>query len=308
MKQLLLLFSFVIYSLTSTSQTIGSCSQSGGGTVVYNSYSQSGPNTYTLTGRLQSNGTRAIYFTVRCGGWTGNIVAEGPTDCLIVQGTASGEPFSFTFTTTCPPDQQYINIGVATQNQCNVARGNSQLQPCSGILPVELKEFNARKNSNSVSLSWSTSTEKNAKEFVVQKKTNADFTDIATIPASNNVTGGNYSYDDVSLDNGINQYRLKMVDLDGTVKYSSVRVVRGGNAPSFTIYPNPGNSNSKITLNESGEAVNVVIYNANGKVVKTFNSLRETTVSIGNLGAGVYVVKVINSKTGESSSQKLTIN
>lgn len=307
MKRILLFIFLSVSFFSASSQVIGFCSNSGGGNVTFTDFILNGGNSYTLVGRLHSNGNRAIYITVRCGGWTGVIAAE-TTNCILVNGTSGGTPFTFTFTTTCAPAFQYINIGVAPQNQCGAARQNSTLQPCNGVLPVELKEFRASLKGKNASLKWITSMEKNSKEFVLQRKTSGDFVDLVTIPSKNSISGAEYSFEDEAMSKGVNQYRLKMVDLDGTIKFSEIRIVRGNAAPSFSMYPNPGNANTKITLNESGAPVDVVIFNSNGKVVKRFNSLRETSVSVGTLSTGVYLVKVINKETGEASSQKLSIN
>ena len=307
MKSFLLFIFLATTSLKVSSQIIGFCSNSGGGVVTFTDFISNGSNSYTLVGRLHSNGIRAIYITVRCDSYIGQIKAETP-NCIIVNGTNSGTPFSFTYTTDCPVSDQYINIGVAPQNQCAVAKQNSYLQPCNGILPVELIEFRASMKGKNANLKWVTTMEKNSKEFVLQRKTTGDFTDLITIPSKNSITGAEYSFDDNGVGKGVNQYRLKMVDLDGTVKYSEIRILRGGSAPVFSIYPNPGNANTKITLNESGVLVDVIIFNTNGKVVKRINSLRETSVSVGNLSSGVYLVKIVNKETGESSSQKLSIN
>ena len=315
MKKVLLASLIMVFSYTGFSQVVGYCSNSGGGAIKLNTTVLTRVDTnndgtidsYRLRGEYNSNGNRVMALSIRCGTESGPVVAT--YGCFAeTNGTFD---ITFPLTPSCAPGEEtYINIGVANQNKCDEAKQNSALPSCVQyvILPVELKEFKANKRNNIAALAWTTSMEKNAKEFVLQKKTNGDFVDIATIPAKNEINGAAYSYEDANLGKGVTQYRLKMVDLDGTVKYSTVRLLRGSEAPKFSIYPNPGNANSKITLNESGEAVDVIIFNSNGKVVKQFNNLSDTQVTVGELSTGVYVVKVVNKATGESSNQKLSIN
>ena len=317
MKKVLLASLFAMSSFAGFSQIVGYCSGSGGGAIelgtvqVRDTTDLNGDgiaNDYHITGRYASSGNRSMVATIRCGSNTGPILQT--TACSSQSGGEFDLPYSLT--TVCPPgEQMYINIGVSTgANGCSRASANSLLTSCVDyvVLPVELKEFKANKRNNGAALVWTTSMEKNAKEFVLQRKTTGDFVDIATIPAKNAANGASYSFDDASLGKGVTQYRLKMIDLDGTVKYSSVRLLRGSDAPKFNIFPNPGNANSKITLNETGALVDVIIFNSNGKVAKQFNNMSETQITVGELPTGIYVVKVVNKETGESSTQKLSIN
>lgn len=99
-------------------------------------------------------------------------------------------------------------------------------------LPVHFYHFDATVINKSVNLSWTSSRDRNTREFVVERSVNgADYTNLATIQAGaaagdNDVAG--YSYDDYSAGN-LNAhrlyYRIREADYSGTITYSSVNTV-----------------------------------------------------------------------------------
>jgi len=81
----------------------------------------------------------------------------------------------------------------------------------------------ARSDGENVILEWQTTTEKNLKEFVVQRKTpNSQYMDLATVkPKGDNSF---YSYKDQSaykVNDTFYIYRLKIVDNDNSVSFSA---------------------------------------------------------------------------------------
>lgn len=93
-------------------------------------------------------------------------------------------------------------------------------------LPIELVTFNAFcQNNGNTLINWKTAAEVNALKFEIQKSNNGtDYTTIASVNAQYPY-GGNYSYTDNSKNTGIVYYRLKMIDKDGSFKYSPIQDV-----------------------------------------------------------------------------------
>jgi hypothetical protein len=89
-------------------------------------------------------------------------------------------------------------------------------------MPVTLVSFVAKKEDSSIALNWETSSETNSDYFDVQKSTDAkSFETIGrkqTVSESSSLVG--YAFKDEQPLEGLNYYRLKMVDKDATYSYS----------------------------------------------------------------------------------------
>ena len=97
-----------------------------------------------------------------------------------------------------------------------------------GALPVKLISFTGSDiNNQYILLKWSTSSEINSKYFELQKSEDGvSFTTFAQVNAAGNTNLiQNYSANDYHPENGYNFYRLKIIDLDGTLSYSNIIAV-----------------------------------------------------------------------------------
>jgi hypothetical protein len=178
------------------------------------------------------------------------------------------------------------------------------------FLPSTLINWKAEQVKNKVHLKWTTTIEKNAKYYTIEKSVDGKtFSEAGRIPAEiKNENRKDYSFtDDVTLNEGIMYYRLRGADVDGASRISDVRAVRLAKAfaeVSIKTFPNPFVKELKICFpyNWQGKQVNVWIYNLNGVLVKQL--LKEAasqteTVDVNQLQAGVYIVKA-NSGTETS--------
>ncbi len=158
--------------------------------------------------------------------------------------------------------------------------GSSCVVPASGgPLPIDLSSFVASRNGNNVNLKWQTSNEINAKEFVLQKKNGYTFIDVATIEANNVTNGSSYVYVDHNTSKGITEYRLRMVDLDNSFKFSSTRAIKGlSGANDFTVYPNPSMGNANVVLSETFEKAIVQLLDNAGRVIKSDKMLSISSI------------------------------
>jgi hypothetical protein len=112
-----------------------------------------------------------------------------------------------------------------------------------------------------------------------------------------------------SLANGeVVYYRLRMVDFDGSFKYSPTVAVsfdKLANQTGIEAYPNPFSTVLNVSINvNQDEQVTLVLYDMMGKVVRTLTETFNTAAPIielqqmNNLPAGIYYLKVI-SQAGE---------
>ena len=112
------------------------------------------------------------------------------------------------------------------------------------VLPVTLVSFNAKAENNRVLVTWKTASEINNNHFEVERSTNGTgFTTIAT-QAGQGSTSVPFSYIayDYKPNPGINYYRLKQVDNNGSENFSEIKAANFSlsNADdAMDIYPNP---------------------------------------------------------------------
>jgi hypothetical protein len=169
-------------------------------------------------------------------------------------------------------------------------------------LPVEMVSFGAMTLSEKVKLYWTTASEENCKEYIIEKSLNAnDFTEIGRVKgAGNSNIVLNYKAYDSSPKEGINYYRLKQIDNNGKFSYTKLVAARfSANAADLSIIPNPATDKVMISFNAAGkyEALLKVI-NVQGKIVsiEQFNSvegINEYSLNMNELAKGIYTVQLI---------------
>jgi hypothetical protein len=116
--------------------------------------------------------------------------------------------------------------------------------PLPTPLPVQLLSFTAARQGAAVRTAWATASETKSSHFVVQRSANGStFTDVQRVAAQGtSLLRHDYAAVDAQPLPGTSYYRLRQVDLDGTVAYSPVVTVRSAAslaAPALAAYPNP---------------------------------------------------------------------
>jgi hypothetical protein len=110
------------------------------------------------------------------------------------------------------------------------------------VLPIALTYFNAKTSGKTVLLEWETASEQNSGELIIERSQDLEsFSPIGTVTAAGESQDRiSYSFVDEAPLNGVNYYRLKMVDQDGLYNLSQVRdAVIGSAETGFTVSPNP---------------------------------------------------------------------
>jgi uncharacterized delta-60 repeat protein len=152
----------------------------------------------------------------------------------------------------------------------------------SAIFPVELTDFNAKANNNSVELSWATATEVNNYGFDVERKIGGDeagkpkgaWEKIGFVRGHGSSNSLNkYSYADNTPVAGKISYRLKQVDRDGAYKYCDAVAIDIAAPAQFKLMqnnPNPFNPSTAIRFQiPVNTRVVIKIYNLLGSEVVT---------------------------------------
>lgn len=231
------------------------------------------------------------------------INAPAPT---VGTGAASSS-FSGTLTTSTNPytsasDCAYTTPTSMNCNQVQITIFGPGLStttyPCSfSTLPVELADFSAAYGNNRVMLNWSTATERNNSAFLIERSLDGlSWEQIDRVEGHGNSQQlRHYEREDRSFSKGINYYRLKQTDHDGSFQYSGLVFVNTDVANGLiTVYPNP--VNDVLTI-ESGTplAKEICIRNSLGQVIITDRIAGKGSVKMDALPGGIYYLSV----TGE---------
>lgn len=175
----------------------------------------------------------------------------------------------------------------------------------NSVLPVVMKDWNARYTRGKVLLEWTTTEEFNTKEFVVQRSTaTGGFKDILTIPAAvSSSTDKNYRLVDEQPLPGISLYRLVLKNQDGKEEFFPVkRIIASNRLTETVIIPNPVSDGSlDVYINiEKAQRVSIRLFDLYGRLIKQLDKqfgegVTVNTMDVSTLQKGVYMVQV----TGE---------
>ena len=200
-------------------------------------------------------------------------------------------------TTRNPADAPFGTVnGLAS---ASTLRASPQFQ--SGTLPVKLAEFIVSGKGTQVALSWKTELEINSSHFDIERSTDSkQWSSIGTVQASGNVSvEKSYSFTDAAPANGINYYRLKIVDIDAKFEYSPIKTVSfTATALNVIAGPNPAYSFLNINVSAPGsDPYRLRLINRSGQVVFDQKYAASTTrlqLSVSNYADGTYFLEVTN--------------
>lgn len=165
----------------------------------------------------------------------------------------------------------------------------------AGTLPVKLVKFTAKAESQSVLLNWETASEQHNDKFVVERSADGKIffplNDISSKGNSNTLI--TYTLRDKTPLNGINYYRLKQVDLDGTVAELGISSATFNfQSLTFNLYPNP--VSTVLNFNGlNGKKGFVNWYNASGQKIATSTLTDDKTTVPTKLPNGLYIIKML---------------
>jgi predicted esterase len=175
-----------------------------------------------------------------------------------------------------------------------------------GILPVTLTDYRAEQTGpSSISVNWTTGVEQNDKYFILQRSADGQaFSDLDTIPATNQATGHSYAYTDQAPLAGNNFYRLTQVDLDGkTTIYRVLDVILSKQTGTLlTLSPNPAHSTVYLQLTQQAgqsgqDMVNITLSDAQGKILRSWQSRKQgpewnQSLDVSRLASGNYFISL----------------
>jgi pimeloyl-ACP methyl ester carboxylesterase len=165
-------------------------------------------------------------------------------------------------------------------------------------LPLTLLDFVVTLQENKTILKWTTTNEINTNKFDIERSLNTkEWNTLGSVNSANLTGTNNYNLVDANPNYGINYYRLKMIDKDGSYTYSQIRSVEVNkpNTP-FVIAPNPAKSKTTIYFNTPISKAEISVYDAQGRQVhKNYysgNSLDKIELNTSSFLNGIYLISV----------------
>lgn len=203
--------------------------------------------------------------------------------------------------TTVSSTDQTSSISVYNKDVTSSPLGDL-ISVCSD-LPLTLLSFNASLQGNQVQLNWKTTNEINTDYFDVERSNDGKtYQSIAEVKTENNRSAGHkniYSAKDNKPMNGVNLYRLKMVDKDGQFTYSNIIKVTYVEPPVITISPDPVKNILNLFINSKSDVnAEIILTDMSGKIiirknVSLINGSNTVMVNVSNMSPGAYIAKIV---------------
>jgi hypothetical protein len=166
------------------------------------------------------------------------------------------------------------------------------------ILPIDFEIVcKAVKKDNGAIINWNVYSEDNVVRYELEQAVNGSaFKTIGIVnPGSSKLA---YSYADKNLLGGTSIYRIKVILLDGKIRYSNTVAILF-NTKAFlitSIAPNPVRGNTKITISSpENTSVRMMVYDLQGRIVNQWqqplsDGTNVITLQTDKLKAGIYLV------------------
>jgi photosystem II stability/assembly factor-like uncharacterized protein len=201
----------------------------------------------------------------------GDMVIAGCYSCGT--GTWRTKNGGQTWTTIGVPSSNYQIVVIDSMTQFTVQGNGIYKLDSPWFVPVELTSFSASVVNDEIILNWTTATELNNSGFDIERSyDNNQFDKIGFVPGFGTTTETkSYSFTIEKPVAGIQYYRLRQVDFDGTYEYSNSIEVEGPVPANFVLnqnHPNPFNPSTAITFSLPVESnVKIRLYNMLGEEV-----------------------------------------
>lgn len=247
---------------------------------------QSG-GTLTLSKRLELSGADPCGYTLIIDNGGSLIVPTGPpgqTRLYICGNYVIGVNGNPAYTAT-PPE---------------TISGPQVIDDLGGTLPIELIYFTGNVRNQTILLNWATSSEDNFHFFTIERSSDGhEFYPITDIEGSGGLEKiQEYKFTDEAPLAGINYYRIKAIDYDGTFEYHPIIGVNFERtyADKILIYPNPVTDHSiTVRTNFSFKKAQIRIINLQGVMyLIALQSFPAQTFELpADLSPGLYIVEFI---------------
>jgi Secretion system C-terminal sorting domain len=230
-------------------------------------------------------------------------------------GFGLGTPVSFTAGTDITTSFSVNGLANGTHNFYIRSRNNpwslTTVVPfvVGSITPVNWLYIRGEIKDKASLIEWATASEQNSLQFELEHSMDGrNFTPIATVPAAGNSnTQKSYSAVHTGPVRGINFYRIKQVDMDGSFRYSAIISLLKQGSGGMQVSPNPARNFFVLLLDGAAVPVQLNLYNGSGQRVmqQQLPAALRHTINTSNLPAGQYLLEIIAAGKKQSSQVQL---
>ncbi len=217
----------------------------------------------------------------------GDGTANFPPNAIFNELTSKSNSSSMTV-----DNNYHVNIRVPARSYAVWAQ--------NAVLPIKEISLSSTPLKKEVLLTWKTKGEKNVRLFEIERSTDGvHFEKTGQKPAINGTNDTN-TYHFTDRNPPLNQklyYRIKVIDLDGSISYSSIVLTELKNNSAIRIYPNP--AKSKLFIDMNGNALDAPIfhlYNLDGKEVLKPHPGSVSAIDVSTLSKGIYILAIESSR------------
>jgi Secretion system C-terminal sorting domain len=280
--------------------------------LISQAYLNSAPDGTVSVGFTYSAPPGTLYRirVIRPGNGAGDIMAITSQGQPIIGGVPNWAPLPAGSGTLClqlldadlHPNQNYRYefTFYVTANTSRVTFDDFALSSSApGSLPATFLGIVADRSDNGIKVRWDVGDEINVLRYEVEKSTDArSFSSIGTVDANKKKV---YGYTDANIKAEEIFYRIKSVDIDGTVKYSGI--VRFKNNTSSTgkllVYPSPVNNLLTIEHEKLSTNGKLIVSTIDGRILKTIRpnaGISNTMIDVSSFSSGMYILKFDDGK------------
>jgi uncharacterized protein (DUF1501 family) len=190
---------------------------------------------------------------------------------------------------------------------------------CYGsVVPVELFSFKAQKVAESVAeIRWVTLSEAEHDHYVIERSSDGvNYELLKRVKSTGSPTEkAEYEIYDTEPIIGINYYRLKSIDLDGSHFYSQIESVtfKRKLVKSINTYPNPASVEALVSINaQQSFTANLKIFDIQGhqlmnSSIQVEKGFQKFPLNVADLSSGIYLISLVD-RQGELANSKLIIS
>lgn len=162
------------------------------------------------------------------------------------------------------------------------------------VLPLDLLDFTASANRNTINLSWKIADETSVKEYIPEySRDGSNWVSFDTLIAlKNGILNQTYQWTHLSPATGNNYYRLRIQKTDGSLRYSSTKkIVLENSNDAVHLFPNPFTNSIQIWAKHN-EVLQIRVFTNDGKLVSNMTVISNKTIPLGHLSPGFYYAEI----------------
>ncbi len=173
------------------------------------------------------------------------------------------------------------------------------------VLPLQLISFEGKANTTGTNtLKWETEQEESVSHFEILRSIDGDEWELAgEVEAENFYNGATYRFVDNPLNQGNYYYKLAMVDLDGSIDYSTVLHLKPSRELDFEVFSSVASDYVQVAYPSISPSTKVYIFDAFGRFMKEENLTQVlTSIQVDTFIAGIYYISIIEDGEIETRS------